>query len=70
MESIEVTCYAMVSLYILLVVWGEAYQRGKLQTRMRRSIGRTAGCLENTADFRFNLVNHNNHGVDVSKYEK
>jgi len=27
--------------------------------------------LEHDADdFRFNLVNHNNHGVDVSKYEK
>jgi hypothetical protein len=57
-ESIEVTCYAMVSFFSLSPL-GECdlfvpFERGR----------------EINTDVRFNLVNHNNHGVDVSKYEK
>ena len=57
MESIEATCYAMVSGHVsrFLVLW----------TSMRGT-----DRAENNTDVRFNLVNHNNHGVDVSKYEK
>jgi len=57
MESIEATCYAMVSKSAL----------GEHTNPLGSS--RRSQCLSET-DSRFNLVNHNNHGVDVSKYEK
>jgi hypothetical protein len=56
-ESIEATCYAMVSHSPL----------AELSPPLESSLGRQSG---SSADARFNLVNHNNHGVDVSKYEK
>jgi hypothetical protein len=58
MESIETTCYALVSHPYVL-----DFERDE-QEDLSRDVSRTR------LTFRFNLVNHNNHGVDASKYSK
>jgi hypothetical protein len=64
MESIEATRYALVSFhsgwYELRWVckrWGQMGDGGFVDEETKLII-------------RFNLVNHNNHGVDASKYSK
>jgi hypothetical protein len=75
MESIETACYALVSCFSLLDCIA---QKGQDLGNLRKRWAELRDLYKNDISVRgdamliprFNLVNHNNHGVDVSKYEK